>query len=430
MRQYFFFLCLVLALPARAQRPEPCAGGDCDCMFDNAMKVWKAGDYEMAINKLNAWKTCDPKRSAEADQWIIKVFRSVDELKNAADSTALRAYANDLAYKSQIALRDGDRTTAFRLAEFAHRYVQEGNPAVTRALVEALYYNDHPDSTHRLPWASNIEGHLEGVTSVCFSPDGKRLATGSSDHTAKIWDLESGKVSLTLEGHSSSVLSVSFSPDGKRLATGSSDHTAKIWDLETPPESGQGGKVSLTLEGHSSRVLSVSFSPDGKRLATGSSDHTAKIWDLESGKVSLTLEGHSSSVWSVAFSPDGKRLATGSDDKTAKLWDLTPPGSVWVGGREKKLAGLTQPQLSQYGLENLLDQKPGNEDLLVASKNTWQIAAFADLYADKIRTGFPKTADYARALRLYQACLASGVDNRYFEQRMADLEELWREKSK
>jgi WD40 repeat protein len=67
------------------------------------------------------------------------------------------------------------------------------------------------------------------VNSVAWSPDGKRLATGSSDKTAKVWDAASGQELLTLRGHDGSVTSVAWSPNGKRLATGSYDKTAKVW---------------------------------------------------------------------------------------------------------------------------------------------------------------------------------------------------------
>jgi WD40 repeat protein/serine/threonine protein kinase/class 3 adenylate cyclase len=159
-----------------------------------------------------------------------------------------------------------------------------------------------------------LKGHTDGVRSVVFSPDGKRLATASSDNTAKVWDSETGRELLTLKGHAAYVLSVAFSPGGKRLATGSYDNTAKVWDSET-------GRELLTLKGHTLGVESIVFSPDGKRLATGSWDNTAKIWDAETGRELLTHMGHGGSVTSVAFSPDGKRLATAGDDKTAKVWD-------------------------------------------------------------------------------------------------------------
>ena len=65
-----------------------------------------------------------------------------------------------------------------------------------------------------------LKGHTGSVLSVAFSPDGKRIVSGSEDETLKVWDAVSGQVTLTLKGHSSSVNSVGFSPDGKRIVSG------------------------------------------------------------------------------------------------------------------------------------------------------------------------------------------------------------------
>jgi serine/threonine protein kinase/sugar lactone lactonase YvrE len=156
-------------------------------------------------------------------------------------------------------------------------------------------------------------GHTGSVCSVCFSPDGKRLASASRDQTVKVWDAQTGREILTLEGHTSWVESVCFSPDGKRLASASGDETVKVWDAQT-------GQEVLTLQGHSRSVSSVCFSPDGKRLASGE-DKTVKVWDAQTGQDTLTLKGHTAEVHSVCFSPDGKRLASASEDKTVKVWD-------------------------------------------------------------------------------------------------------------
>ncbi|MFD5422242.1 trypsin-like peptidase domain-containing protein [Streptomyces sp. NPDC127069] len=152
------------------------------------------------------------------------------------------------------------------------------------------------------------------VQSVAFSPDGKTLATGS--YEVQVWDVATGKEVRTFLTGDTPVQSVVFSPDGKTLAAGSADQTVRLWDPAT------GKEVRAPLTGHSGAVYSVAFSPDGKTLATGSDHNAVRLWDTATGKeVRAPLTGHTDPVWSVAFSPDGKTLATGSADQTVRLWD-------------------------------------------------------------------------------------------------------------
>ncbi|MEQ8972937.1 MAG: hypothetical protein RIE73_21360 [Coleofasciculus sp. C1-SOL-03] len=162
---------------------------------------------------------------------------------------------------------------------------------------------------------ATFTGHNSRINSVSFSPDGKILASGSADTTIKLWNRETGENIATFTGHKSWVNSASFSPDGKILASGSADNTIKLWNMET-------GAAIDTLTGHDSWVRSVSFSPDGKTLASGSADTKIKLWNRGTGKNIATLTGYDSRVNSVSFSPDGKTLASGSADTKIKLWNI------------------------------------------------------------------------------------------------------------
>jgi WD40 repeat protein/serine/threonine protein kinase/Leucine-rich repeat (LRR) protein len=156
-------------------------------------------------------------------------------------------------------------------------------------------------------------GHQDTVTSVCYSPDGQRLASASLDNLVKVWDARSGLELLSFKG---GTRSVSFSPDGERLAAIGPDSEVRVWDARN-------GRELLTFKGHPFlAVKSVCFSPDGKRLSTASS--TVKVWDARSGQEMLNLAGVDAAS-NVCFSPDGQRLAAAGNvtvlGPMVKVWD-------------------------------------------------------------------------------------------------------------
>ena len=114
------------------------------------------------------------------------------------------------------------------------------------------------------------------------NPFGDRIATGSFDRTAKIWDASTGECYYTLKGHATEIVCLAFDPHGFCLATGSIDSTSRLWDVEK-------GVEIAELKGHTAEIVSLSFNTDGDYILTGSFDNTAKvtfkiqIWDNETG---------------------------------------------------------------------------------------------------------------------------------------------------
>ncbi|KAB8141868.1 WD40 repeat domain-containing protein [Chloroflexia bacterium SDU3-3] len=126
------------------------------------------------------------------------------------------------------------------------------------------------------------------VSDLAFSPDGRYLATANDLNIVTIWEVETGKRVRTITISSAWdrrlgraphaqvrdwTTSVAFSPDGRRIAAGSTDATAGVWDV-------QSGAQLYRLDGHTDTVSSVSFSPDGRYVATNSHDGNTIIWQV------------------------------------------------------------------------------------------------------------------------------------------------------
>ena len=194
-----------------------------------------------------------------------------------------------------------------------------------------LWELSRPAATPRILGAANHIPAIWPPVPVVFSPDGKRLATGSPDGPVRLWDparpaeppalLSPQYFYANADSPRADVTSLAFSPDGRTLAQGSQDHVVRLWDVGTP------GKQPRLLRGTPTAVNSVAFSPDGGTLASGGADGVVRLWDLRAPAGPRPLEGTSGAVNSVAFSPDGTLLASGADDGLVRLWQIGNPGS-------------------------------------------------------------------------------------------------------
>ncbi len=156
------------------------------------------------------------------------------------------------------------------------------------------------------------KGNIAWRNGIALSPDGTRLAAAT---TIGVWlyDTDTSKELALLKGHTDTVTCVTFSPDGKYLASGSTDMTIRLWHPVT-------GEYILTLTGHVSGITLLKFLPDGETLASGSRDDTIRLWDLKTRQLKATLGGHTGGVYSITISQDGSMLASNGWQKNL-LWD-------------------------------------------------------------------------------------------------------------
>jgi WD40 repeat protein/predicted Ser/Thr protein kinase len=268
-----------------------------------------------------------------------------------AARTRLNLYAADVAVASQA--------------------VQIGNLGLARRTLAGLRPKGGEADLRGFEWRylwnlcrgdqlATLAGHERTVTCAAFSPEGNRLATGSMDGTARIWEVMTHQCLATLTLTTNTVWSVAFTPDGKNLVTGCKERV-EFWDTgswqartnfpggmavlsktgtfmataeSSPPFWQPAGAVRLwnwrtgqLLRRFDQPGRALALSADGQLLAIAGADSAITVWDATTGKRVCQWPARSP-VWALNLSPDGRRLlAAGwsSEVSVLKLDGHSPP---------------------------------------------------------------------------------------------------------
>lgn len=276
-------------------------------------------------------------------------------ISNIAFSPDGRTFASSSTNEDKLRLWDaitGTHKAALDTDANCTTFSPDSSTLATGSWRGELHLWDVASATHK----TEFIGHLSGIYSVAFSPDGKTLASGGSDKLY-LWDIDSGTRKLSITGHTNGVYALAFSPDSKALASGSWEQIL-LWDIATSTHEATlfvgdwatnaglafspDGNTLVSANGfiylwdvksrtHSTtirrygqtgyvRYRSIAFSPDSRFLAR-SAGNSVQLW--YAGRTYKTaLTGHEDSVTSIAFSSDSRTLASSSEDNTVRLWDV------------------------------------------------------------------------------------------------------------
>ena len=162
-----------------------------------------------------------------------------------------------------------------------------------------------------------LKGPMGGANAIEYSPDGRILAA-HEDRTVYLWDHISGNKHAFI-GHTGDIRAIAFSKDGQMIASGGTDKTIRIWNVEAK-------RLMAILTGYDSTVSTVAFSSDSSMVAGGSKNGTIRVWDAGTGDRIYEFNGHTELVSSISFWGGDRILISSSLDGTVRFWDLVAPG--------------------------------------------------------------------------------------------------------
>jgi len=334
MKISFFFTAIVLF-------PLCITAQDCDVphyrvLMREADKAALEGTYDLAINKLQSAKVCQPDSEAVVNRRVVEVFREVN--KQRKEAVLQRSLAENRAKEIQRQKDVSDKSArSNRLAALALQRVKTDYTLGWH--LACLAYLASFDSVQGSSTEPGVCGILHDIVSdkdaffhkllsndtiitykEIFSPDGKYILACCSDKKARMWDRE-GHLLVTFSGHKDLVHNAVFSDDGEFVLTSSGDNTARLWNKngqllkilgESAEENTGDQEEENTVDQEEENTVDQEEESTGDQEEESAEPEEVRLpcsaWGLNAGH-------------NANFSTDGNYILTWNAGRLPKLWD-------------------------------------------------------------------------------------------------------------
>jgi WD40 repeat protein/serine/threonine protein kinase len=269
---------------------------------DGTVRIWNAATGA-PIRELRY-------QGSGAKQWRYYAVAMSSHSVAAIDTTGRAAHVWNAETGAQIAELDNDAPGMALLA-----FSADGHWIATTGRNEVRVFDT---STWRR--AVTIAGPR--IRSLSFDPTGPRLAVGTYDGVASIWEIPSGVRARRLREAGASVDAIAFSRDGMLVATASRDGAEQVWDAMS-------GGLQTEFNSHHDKVYAIEFSPAGDLMLSAGAGGAVVISNVATGMPVTRLEGPTGLVFAAHFDPESRRVVGASFDGTSRVWDAASPYRRW-----------------------------------------------------------------------------------------------------